>query len=43
MKLVHLLFLFAIAASQVGLAKSDDALNKDSVLLMKPEETERDL
>eukprot|EP00573_Skeletonema_grethae_P002819 CAMPEP_0201689146 /NCGR_PEP_ID=MMETSP0578-20130828/2774_1 /ASSEMBLY_ACC=CAM_ASM_000663 /TAXON_ID=267565 /ORGANISM="Skeletonema grethea, Strain CCMP 1804" /LENGTH=112 /DNA_ID=CAMNT_0048173679 /DNA_START=58 /DNA_END=396 /DNA_ORIENTATION=+ len=43
MKVFHVLFLFTIAASQLGLAKSDDALNKDPALLMKPENTERAL
>ena len=32
MNAYHLLFLFAIVASQVGLAKSDDVLNKDLAL-----------
>ncbi len=43
MKLVHLLFLFTIAASQVGLAKSDDVLNKDSASLIKQEDAGREL
>ena len=42
MKVFRVLFLFTIAAFQLGLAKSDDALNKNPAL-SKPEETERAL
>ncbi len=42
MKVFRVLFLFTIAASQLGLAKPDDALNKNPALL-KPEDMERAL
>ena len=42
MKVFHLLFLFTIVASQVALAKSDDALNKDQPLLKKSDGTDTD-
>ena len=45
MKVFHLLFLFTIVVSQVALAKSDDALNKDQHLVRKSDgtDTEREL